>query len=284
MPDASSPDLANRQPSAEAPQAPRRWAEWCYRLTPALPLVFLIGTPSLFITRYLYKLQSPDQFVGTSPSISGTASHPPSGDFFKWTMLAVAICIVIAWPLNLIMQWRTTDTYTPLGMRRWPIKAAQVAAAALGVVAAFFLVALSFVSLGQNHDAHILYSILFYVIQVLAIVTETMSCVWLRRRTPILAARPAPASLRRRVPAASVVAAISLLFLYLYVVRDSLPPQVLYPVQLFYVFIEYTVAVLCFAYPFTGFVEIRRYFAALSGRTSPAITAAAYLHSAEDTV
>jgi hypothetical protein len=269
MPDASAPfpDLSPRR------GAPRRtsWAELCHWLTPSLTLVFLIGAPSLFVTRYIYKIHYPEQFVGTWPSISGTASSSPSSDFFKWAMAVVAVCIVISWPLNLLMQLQQQRRYGTRGRRRWPLLVAQSSAVACGLAAAAFLVVLSFVNLNQGHDIHMLFSILFYVAQVLAIIIETSAYVYLLRANPGIAAVVGFRAARAKTVLASTIGVISLAFLYLFLVRDSLSPEVLYPVQIVYVIVEYCVAILCFSYPLTGFADVRRHFAVARARAAAVV-------------
>jgi hypothetical protein len=238
-----------------------------YRLAWCLPLVFVIGAASLFITRYIYWLYHPEQWVGDAPSISGTASAPPASVFFMVAMLADAVCIVVCWTLTLTM-YRQRLRLVPRSRGRARLALWSGAACLMGMLAGLSLAALGSVDLSDGHDFHMLASYVFFISQVLAFLLEGSAAVALRRVCPGL-----DGPVERRAPRAKLSAGITtlvcaLFFFFMYLVRDHLAPAVLYPAQQVYVASEYVVALLCFAYPLTSFREIRHHFSLAMGAGS----------------
>jgi hypothetical protein len=230
-----------------------------YRLTLCLPLIFVLGTSSLFVTRYIYWLYHPEEWVGTLPSISGTASEPPASTFFLAMMVAAALCIVISWSLALGMYLqrlrlvRQSDDRARLAML-------SVAACGTGMVAGLSLGALAIVSLRDGHDFHIDASYAFFISQVLSFLLEGACAVAVRRACPGLDGPVERRAVRVKLIAGLTILVCALFFLFMYHVRDYLAPASLYPAQQIYVASEYVVALLCFAYPLTAFAEIRRHY------------------------
>jgi hypothetical protein len=232
---------------------------WFYYLSFALPLVFLIGVPSIFITRSIFYAYYPDQFFNDSPTISGTASHSPSGDFFLWAMLMDTLCIFISWTL---ISFMNGDRLSRLAHPERPSLLVFMGRFAVfaGMAAGFFLSLLGLYTLNNGHDVHMFSSWAFYISQVLAIILDTFFVFWLARLCGEHMGPIEHFGRRCRVALGSVIFVLSLCFLYLYEVRDFLPKAELYPVQLLFVASEYALAICCFAYPLTVFAEVRRHY------------------------
>jgi hypothetical protein len=236
---------------------------WYHRLTICLPLVFLIGTSGLLLTRWIFEAHFPQEFIGDSPSISGTASRSPSGEFFMWTMLSATLCIFISWSLNFTMNVHRLAT-AHMGNVTIPALLNQMSFLA-GIIAGTFLALLAIYDVKSGRDMHMASSWIFYVSQVLAILFDT-ACALSLARICRLDGRIAAIGRRARLSIGSTLLVSSLLFLYLYLTSDSVPPDQRYTMQLIYVAAEYTVALLCFAYPMAVYWEIRRHFASLRRR------------------
>lgn len=234
-------------------------SSWLFYLTYSLPLVFLIGVPSIFITRSIHYAHFPDDFVMDSPTISGSASDPPASDFFEYAMFVVTFFIFVSWALNLMMS---SDRLSRLSKDERPVGLVVVGrfAAFAGIMAGFFLCLIGVYTLNNGHDVHMMSSWAFYISQVLAILMDTIFVFWLARistehQTPV-----EHFGRRCRVVLGLSILVCSLVFLFMYEVRDFLSDADRYHAQLFFVFSEYTVAILCFAYPLTGFAEMRRHY------------------------
>ena len=232
---------------------------WFYYLTFSLPLVFVIGVPSIFITRSIHYAHYPQHFVMDSPTISGSASDPPASHFFEYTMFAVTFCIFISWALNLMMN---SDRLSRLPREQRPLALVLIGrfAALSGVVAGVCLCLIGMYTLNNGHDVHMYSSWAFYISQVLAILLDTIFMFWLVRLSPEHMTPVEHFGRRCRVVLGLSILVSSLVFLFMYEVRDFLAPADVYPAQLFFVFSEYTVAILCFAYPLAGFAEMRRHY------------------------
>lgn len=232
---------------------------WLYYLTYALPSVFLIGVPSIFITRSLYFGAYPDEFVMDSPTISGTASKGVASEFFAYSMMVVTGCIFVSWALNLFMSSDRLSRL-PQDQRSHTLTFLSRFSCFAGVVAGIFLCMLGLYTLKNGHDVHMFSSWAFYIAQVLAIVLDTILVFWIVRLQPEHYGPVEQFGRRARVILGSCIFACSLVFLFMYEVRDFLSQDYRYPAQLIFVLSEYTVAILCFAYPLTGVAEVRRHY------------------------
>jgi len=232
---------------------------WFYYLSFSLPLVFLIGVPTIFITRSIHYAHFPDDFVMDSPTISGSAAAPPASHFFEYAMFAVTFCIFMSWALNLMMN---SDRLARLPREERPRTLTFVGrfAAFCGVAAGFFLCLLGMYTLNNGHEVHMWSSWAFYITQVLAILLDTIFVFWLARICSEHHTSVEHFGRRCRVVLGVSILICSLIFLFMYQVRDFLSEADRYPAQLFFVFSEYVVAILCFAYPLAGFAEMRRHY------------------------
>jgi hypothetical protein len=230
-----------------------------YHLALCLPLVFVLGSFSLFATRLIHWVYHPEQWVGTSPSISGTSSEPPGSTFFFAMMLATALCILISWSLVLRMNAERLRTQPP-SRRRTGLAVLNVAACGTGMFAGLTLAALGGVNLSVGHDFHMAASYAFYISQVLSFLLDGGNAVALRRLCPGLDGPIERRTVRSKLIVGVTSLVCALFFLFMYLVRDHLDPASLYRAQAIYVASEYTVALICFAYPLTSFAEIRRHY------------------------
>lgn len=232
-------------------------AGWLERLCLALPLVFAIGAPSILITRFIFLRYYPDHFVGDSPTISETASHPPSSHFFEWTMALVTICIVVSWSLNILRNRRRLAELSGSGVSVWGPSLLYCLASVLGMAAGFSLLTIAVYNLNDGHDVHMYGSWAFYITQATAITFDILFVLWLRR---VAGAPPAGDGLAGRVIVAIAIFLGSWFFLYMYESKDYATPAHKYAIQLVYVGAEYFVAMLFLAYPMTAYAEMRRHF------------------------
>jgi hypothetical protein len=220
---------------------------WC------LPLVLAIGAPAILVTRLMFLHYYPDHFVNDSPTISETASLPPSGTFFAVLMSAVVMCILVSWTLNALRNvWLIEGSDHPPAVRTG-MSALSLAASLIGIIAGLFLLSLSIFGLRNGHDIHMASSWGFYIAQVLSITCDILFVLWLRRP-----AAAGAGALRGRATIAFSILIGSLVFLYFYESKDSFGPAIRYTVQLVYVTTENVVCLLCLAYPATAFAEMRR--------------------------
>jgi hypothetical protein len=229
---------------------------WLERLTWCLPLVFLIGAPSILITRAIFLRHYPSHFVNDSPTISETSSHPPSSLFFEWTMALVTICIIVSWSLNIIRNRRRLSELARSGVPVLGPTILYVLASLLGICAGLFLLLVAIFNLTDGHDVHMDGSWGFYISQALSITMDILFVLWLRR---LVEAPPSDGLLSRTLVAAGIFFG-SWFFLYMYESKGNAAPDIKYTVQLVYVGTEYVVAMLFLIYPMTAFAEMRRHF------------------------
>jgi hypothetical protein len=232
-------------------------AGWLERLSWALPLVFVLGAPSILITRFIFLRYYPDHFVGDSPTISETASHPPSSVFFEWTMALVTACIVVSWTLNILRNRRRLSELALGGVKVLGPSIAYGLASGLGICAGISLLLVAVYNLNNGHDVHMAGSWAFYITQATSITFDILFVLWLRR---LAGAPPAGDGLLARVLVAAAIFLGSWFFLYMYESKDYATPEHKYAIQLVYVGAEYFVAMLFLAYPMTAYAEMRRHF------------------------
>lgn len=245
-----------------APKAPSwraEWVSWPHFLTWSLVLIVAIGGPALVITRYIYWLHRPEVFLTNPPSISGTASRPPSSEFFMWAMVPIVACICIGWLLNLKMSLNRLRGLPASVSVRGPTNLIM-AGCACGFAVAAFLVLVSIYPLTAGRDMHILASWGFYFGAVICLFVDYLFVFWWQRLSPESVGPVETSGLRNRGIALAGLIASSLFFLYMYLNYDNALPFDRYTKQLTYVGAEYTMVCFFFAYPLTGFVEMRRHY------------------------
>jgi hypothetical membrane protein len=226
------------------------------RLSWCLPLVFLIGAPSVLITRLIFLHYYPGYFVNDSPTISETASHPPAYHFFEWTMALVTVCIVISWSLNMLRNQRRLSEIAG-GTPILGPAILHTMAGLTGITAGLFLLLIAVFNLHDGHDVHMFGSWGFYITQAASITFDILFVLWVRRLAGISEDGDGLAG-RLAVAAAAFVG--SWFFLYMYETKDAAAPDHRYAVQLVYVGAEYTLAMLFFFYPVTVHGDLRRHF------------------------
>ena len=235
---------------------------WFERLSICLHLVFLIGAPSVLITRAIFYAYHPENFVDSSPTISETASHPPASDFFLGTMILVTACIAVSWSLNITRNRYRLGLLAAQGMKvAGPMLLAGIASV-LGIAAGFWLATVSVYTLNNGHDVHMMGSWAFYICQALSITLDILFVLWMRRLAP------SPFSddrLWQRIAVAAGIFLGSWFFLYMYLSKDFAAPENRYAIQLVYVGAEYLVALLFLIYPMTAYAEMRRHFREFAG-------------------
>lgn len=249
-------------------------------MEPSLPLVFLIGVPTLLITRWVFAQHSPDAFVGTLPSISETASAGLAAMIFKWAILAATVCIVTCWWLVLRMNRLRLAHLALPGQDLRLTGALNLLASLIGMAAGMFLGLLATVNLRTGHDLHILFSVLFFVTQVGAFLLDTWCSIRLRRQCLALDGPAERAAMIGKLAVAGTTLTTALFFLYMYNAKDLGVFGDRYLAQQIYVASEYLLAILSFAYPLPTYLEVRRHHRieaalrggqALAGRSRPTV-------------
>jgi len=226
------------------------------RLSWCLPLVFLIGAPSVLITRLIFLHYYPGYFVNDSPTISETASHPPAYHFFEWTMALVTVCIIISWSLNMLRNRRRLSEIASGAPVLGPA-ILHTMAGLTGISAGLFLLLIAVFNLHDGHDVHMFGSWGFYITQATSITFDILFVLWVRRLAGISEEGDGLAG-RLAVAAAAFIG--SWFFLYMYETKGGASPEHRYAVQLVYVGAEYTLAMLFFFYPVMVHGELRRHF------------------------
>ncbi len=235
---------------------------WLNRLSICLPLVFLIGAPTVIITRILYFHYYPSEFVNGSPTISGTASQPPADHFFEIFMMPVVICIFIAWTLNLLRNTRRLAHTKRSGQNTLGPAILNWLSCISGICAGVFLGLVSIYNLRQGHDVHMFGSWVFYISQSLSIVFDILFVLWMRQIS--VDSGMEQSDFWARVAVAAGVFVGSFFFLYMYETKNYAAPQIRYTIQLIYIGAEYFVCLLFLLYPAIAYREMRRHFAQLA--------------------
>jgi hypothetical protein len=253
MPDA----LTRAAPSAVAALAVR--GVTTLHLTICVPLVFLIGAPTLLVTRMVFQHHYPHKFVGTLPSISGTAAAAPASSIFMWAILAVVLCILVSWSLELAMVRQRLTLAAPHAQLA-QARRLNVIACVTGMLAGVFLGLLAVVNLQTGNRQHMLFSVLFFVCQAVAFLFDTW-CATLQRR--LLSDLDGPAerlSIAGKLLVAGATVVSAFFFLFMFIAKDRNVFADRYTAQVVYVTAEYLLAMLLFAYPVPAYFEVRRHY------------------------
>lgn len=236
-------------------------ARWGSQLIWCAPAIFAIGAGTLATTRVMFAIYYPARFAEQVPTISETSSRLPGAAVFEAAVFAMAFCILVCWPLNFTMnRYRLRHLARP-GSTTWPLELLNLGSCVTGMAAAIFLALLGLYRLHDgafNHGMHIELSILFYGSQVLAFVFDGAGVVWQRKICTGLDGPIERLSLKSRGAIAGATLVTSLWFLYMYLDRGGL--WNLSIGQAVYVSTEYTLALLCLAYPVAPFPEVRHHY------------------------
>lgn len=236
-------------------------ARWSYSLAWCAPAIFVVGASTLAATRVIFAVNYPERSGESVVSISETISRYPGATVFQAASIAIAFCILVCWPLNFTMNRYRFRNFARPGMAVWPLEILNLGACVIGLAAGVFLVLLGLYRLhdgSTNHAMHIELSILYYSSQVTAFLFDG-ACVVLQRRVLIGLDGPAERrSFKSRGFIAGATAVTALWFLYMYLDRSGLFD--LYVGQAIYVGTEYTLVLLCLAYPMAPFIEARRHY------------------------
>lgn len=228
---------------------------WLLRLSYCLPLVFLIGAPTILITRMVFFNYYPSHFYHDSPTISETSSLPPANLIFEVFMLLVTVCIFVSWTLVLMCNSvHLSRSMTRGASVRGPVILSW-STCATGIAAGAFLGLISIYNLNDAHDIHMFGSWAFYLCQAFSIIFDILFVMSVRGIAP--ADGSAKIKLQARATVASIVALLSLFFLVMYETKGYATPQDKYATQLVYVSAEYAVCMFFLAYPTTVFFEMR---------------------------
>jgi len=255
---------ASPPPSAVGVARPRMLSRLAhpYRLSLASLLVFLVGVPTIFLTRLVFQATRPEYFATTIPTISKSSAFAPASDVFLIGMLVVAPCIVISWWLVFrLSRERARALSAGTRQRRFYLGFAA-AAAGLGVLAGLSLASLAIITLETNDPAHIVLSYAFFVSQLAAYLADTCGALLLNRALAAERGDAAKHGLGGKPALCLFVTLLGFFFLFLFLARDQGVFQNEMLAQGLYVLSEYVLATLCFAYAALYFPELRGHFRA----------------------
>jgi hypothetical protein len=222
--------------------------------------VFLIGAPTLLVTRLVFQHHYPQEFVGTLPSISGTAALAPASSVFMWAILATVLCILVAWSLELAMVRHRLATLAPPDPRLGQARRLNVFACVTGMLAGVFLGLLAVVNLQTGNRQHMIFSVLFFVCQSMAFLFDAWCAVLQRRLCTGLDGPAERLSIIAKLTVAGITVVSALFFLFMFIAKDKNVFADRYTAQLIYVGAEYLLATLMFAYPAPAYFEVRRHY------------------------
>jgi hypothetical protein len=207
-----------------------------------MPTVFIVGTITIFLTRYTFYFTHPHYFVNNTPSISRTGAFAPSGDVLMVGLCFVSLLGLISWSIALLSKLEVTPKTDRLGLSlAW-------SATIFAWLAEVFLALLAIIDSTWNGPLHESFSIIFFLTQIISFFLETLWLYHSRRRgiglEPELYKRGS-----QKIAVTYFVSFLATIMLILYltdksnvIVDESL-------IDLFFVILEYTVSTLCFAYP-----------------------------------
>lgn len=170
-----------------------------------------IGMPTIVLTRLLAWWHQPQLFATTLPSVSKTAALAPGSWVFATGMLLVAGCSILAWPIFRMLNRRAIRSLAPAAAAP-SIERLNSAAALAGVTAGCALGALAVITLEVYDALHMLLSQLFFSALVLALLCDAL----VAQRLPA-----APAWMRARLAVCGAVVLFAVVFLFMYVTKDS---------------------------------------------------------------
>lgn len=232
-----------------------------YHLSLAAPMVFLLGVPTIFLTRFVFHATRPEYFADTIPTISKSAAFAPASDVFLIGILVVSTCIVMAWLLVFRMSRERLQALAGRARHARLYRTLSAAAAGFGILAGICLALLAIITLEVQDPVHIALSYAFFITQLSAYLADSWAA-WLMNR--MLAAEDAGPGLslggKPVVCLATILLGLFYLFLFLTREKGLYPNEML--VQGIYVMTEYVLSTLCFAYSALYFPELRRHFRA----------------------
>lgn len=164
-----------RQTAAALSGAQSRYAMFLIVAIPA------IGIPVVLLTRVAAWLYRPELFEGTLPSISKTAAFAPGAWIFLIGMSAVALCVVLAWPIgHMLNRWDISRVSAgrPVALG---LAVMNLMGTLLGICAGLALGALAIITLEVSDPTHVMLSKIFFGTKVTAILLNATLGVWIGR-------------------------------------------------------------------------------------------------------
>lgn len=231
-----------------------------YRLSLASLLVFLIGVPTIFLTRIVFHATRPEYFATTIPTISKSSAFAPASDVFLVGMLVVAACIVTSWWLVFKLSRERAQDLSVAFARHRLHRALAVSAAVLGTLAGICLALLAIITLETSDPFHILLSYAFFISQLSAFLVDTGAALLLNGALAAKLGGGAKHSLGGKPAVSLFLVLLGVFFLFMFLTRDKdiYPNEML--AQGIYVISEYVLATLCFGYAALYFPELRSHF------------------------
>jgi len=190
-----------------------------------VPIVVVLG---IFWARHEYYIQSPAAFDASAPTISRAISEPGIAEAFALLMtLAASLLALVVWRIVELYRVSITMAFRGnLGGQRIALSIITLAA----VSQACSIAGILLLSWFSERTPHIGGSYLFFFGQTFAILFSGLTCRMLQQRPAYNNAhrRPdsglSPGISKWRWRAAPLIAAASLVFWILYIVRDNMEP------------------------------------------------------------
>lgn len=210
--------------------------------------VSFFGLITLFLTRYIFYTTHPEYFIGATPSISRVAAFDPASDVFMLGMCLASFCGLIGWFIVLKSNLSSYRSKDHIG------RCLARATAALGILAVLFLTLLAIVDSNWNGPLHELFSICFFLLQILAFMCDA---IWLKRARHY--GLTVPNHVHRfgtyKIVISLILAGLGVLFLLLYLLDNNNIFTDEQNLKLTFVIVEYAIAVLCFIHPIAQYRE-----------------------------
>ena len=222
-------------------------------------LVFIIGAPTILLTKLVFYLLNPDFLVKRVPTISKAAAYAPGYYIFFAGMLIVCVCIIttVIFVYKLYL-YRIDRLSLPHAAER-NLKTTIIIGCTFCILAGLSLGLLSIISLEVDDPVHVGLSIGFFAFQSVAYIFDTICAVRIKKLALVQHVEIDNFSLNGKPQLCIILSVLAVFYLFMFLSKDSsLYSDDLFAHQL-YTITEYIWANLAFLYSALYYPEIKNH-------------------------
>ena len=223
-------------------------------------LVFIIGAPTILLTKLVFYLLNPDFLTSRVPTISKAAAYVPGYYIFFTGMLIVCVCIITSvYLVYKLYMYRIDRLSLPHATER-NLKIFITIGCVCCILAGLSLGLLSIISLEVNDPVHVGLSIGFFAFQSFAYIFDTICAVRIKKLAFVQQIDIDNLSLNGKPQVCIILSVIAVFYLFMFLTKDSSLYSDDYLVHQVYTITEYIWANLAFLYSALYYPEIKNHF------------------------
>ena len=222
-------------------------------------LIFIIGAPTIFLTKLVFYLLNPDFLTHRVPTISKAAAYAPGYYIFLAGTLPVCVCIITTVFLVYKLYIYRIDRLSLPHTKERNLKIIIITGCVCCILASLSLGLLSIISLKINNPVHVGLSIAFFAFQSFAYIFDTISAIRIKKLAFIQHIDIDNLSLNGKPQICIILSVIAVFYLFMFLTKDSSLYSDEYLVHQVYTITEYIWANLAFLYPALYYPEIKNH-------------------------